>query len=132
MTLPQTRFFGAFFGHPWPSGICDEGTQVATPVGERCAMCDELVEEGHQGSFIGTENGLAPVHKECSLRSVMGGIGHLTDHAHWCGEMHDPDGGHSYRHSALLVWQWVAQHGFPLGDRVRRGFRVVNDVPGPS
>jgi hypothetical protein len=41
----------------------------------------------------------------------MGGIGHLTDHYYWCKQMNDPDGGFTYRQSALLVDQWVANHG---------------------
>ena len=107
------RGFGTFFGEPWPSGICETSTQVETPVGEECALCGEVIEDGHQGSFIGTEHGLAPVHKECSLRSVLGGIGHLDRHNYWCVKMHDPDAGQTFRTSALRVWDWVAEHGFP-------------------
>jgi hypothetical protein len=50
-------------------------------------------------------------HRECLLRSVMGGIGHLTDHWHWCVAMHDPDGGMSYRQSAIAVDHWIRMHG---------------------
>jgi hypothetical protein len=110
------RFFGAYFGEYWPSGVCDEGTQVPTPTGESCVFCEERIEHNHQGSFIGSEHGLAPVHKECSLRMVMGGIGHLQNHSHWCVEMHDPDGGRTRRQSALEVWDHIAQWGFPTRD----------------
>lgn len=47
------------------------------------------------------------VHPECMLRMALGGIGHLTDHAYWCGERKDPDMGLSFRESALAVDQWV-------------------------
>jgi hypothetical protein len=115
------RAFGTFFGSPWPSGICDEGRQVETPVGEPCEMCGEAIQVFDRGSFIGAMRGeegnwvpiLAPVHRECSLRSVMGGIGHLQNHLTWCLERHDPDAGFSYRQSALMVWDWIADHGFP-------------------
>lgn len=115
-----TRQFGTYFGEPWPSGICDEGTRVDTPVGEHCELCNEPIQVFEQGSFIGALHGeegawvsvLAPVHKECSLRSVMGGIGHLTNHLVWCVDKHDPDAGFSYRESAIRVWQWVSHHGF--------------------
>lgn len=50
-------------------------------------------------------------HRECLLRSVLGGIGHLTDHEFWCNQMHDPDGGKTCRESALLVDQWVQENG---------------------
>lgn len=110
-----------FFGEPWPSGTCDDGTQVATPVGEHCELCDEPIQIFDQGSFIGTMHGeegqwvisQAPVHKECSLRSVLGGIGHLENHLAWCVEKHDPDAGLGYRASAIMVWGWVSDHGFP-------------------
>lgn len=42
-------------------------------------------------------------HRECMLRSVMGGIGHFENHDYWCKQMNDPDGGRSYRQSALEV-----------------------------
>jgi hypothetical protein len=122
--MTDTRAFGTFFGEAWPSGICDEGTQVATPVGEHCEMCGEEICPGDQGSFVGTLQGdegefvpnLAPVHRECNLRAVLGGIGHLQNHLRWCLEEHDPDAGLGYRTSALAVWDWVADHGFPTRD----------------
>jgi hypothetical protein len=42
---------------------------------------------------------------------VLGGIGHLLDHAHYCLEEHDPDGGFTYRESARLVAVWVDLQG---------------------
>lgn len=98
----------SFFGDPWPSGICEYGQRVATPVGHPCAMCKEPIEAHHQGTFLGILSCyLTPVHRECSLRSVIGGIGHLEDCAKWCKELHDPDGGRSYRQSALEVWKRI-------------------------
>lgn len=46
-------------------------------------------------------------HRECGLREVMGGIGHLIAHEYWCTQKHDPDAGLSYRHSALLTDAYV-------------------------
>src|SRR4051812_1663940 len=94
-----------YFGKPWPSGVCDYGIQVPTPVGTDCILCQTPILEGEQGSFMGSENGRVPAHKECSLRSVAGGIGHFRDHHYWCRQMGDPDGGLSYRESALQVWK---------------------------
>lgn len=79
------RHFGGYFGEPWPSGICDDGTRVDTPVGEPCADCDELIADDDQGSFMGNgvwpdRPALVPVHKECALRAVLGGIGHHENH----------------------------------------------------
>lgn len=47
------------------------------------------------------------MHRECALRSVMGGIGHLIAHDYWCTERHDPNAGLTYRQSALLVDAFV-------------------------
>jgi hypothetical protein len=45
------------------------------------------------------------------LREVLGGIGHLIDHEHYCLVMHDPDAGLTYRESAKLVATWVEIKG---------------------
>jgi hypothetical protein len=127
------RFFGAYFGEPWPSGICDDGVRVTTPIGEPCSFCGEPMEEDDQGSFIGSyvrdrEDGsyiladdmegaramLVPQHKECGLRSVLGGIGHIEDHERWCKGVGDPDGGRSRRQSSIEVWFWVQVNGMPV------------------
>lgn len=108
-----------YFGEPWPSGVCDDGEQVPTPAGTLCLLCEEPIEEQHQGSFMfdgadmlkGVAPIMKPVHRECSLRAVIGGIGHLEDHHRWCQHEHDPDGGRTYRQSALEVWQWVMNGG---------------------
>jgi hypothetical protein len=122
-----------YFGTPWPSGLCDSEEQVPTPVGKLCLECDEPIEQDHQGTFYfanpavpecmdeghlawvltslahGVEGqvgpvAMNPVHKECGLRAVSGGIGHFEDHHYWCQVRHDPDGGRSRRQSALEVW----------------------------
>lgn len=83
---------------------------------EKCLACDTPVTEGQQWkpmkyvTMTSVED--RKVHVECGLREVMGGIGHLTNHAYWCKEMHDPDGGLSYRASALAVWGWIKDNGF--------------------
>ena len=50
-----------YFGEPWPSGVCDNGIQVPTPVGELCILCGTPIQDGDQGSFMGSEKGLVPV-----------------------------------------------------------------------
>lgn len=130
--MTTERAFGTFFGEPWPSGICEDGRQVPTPVGEPCGFCGEPIEEDDQGAFIGTyvldqadgsyvlaevaegaRQALVPQHRECSLRTVLGGIGHLLDHDYWCVHHHDPDGGRTPRQSSIEVWEWVQAHGMP-------------------
>jgi hypothetical protein len=54
---------------------------------------------------------IQPMHKACALREVMGGIGHLIDHQHFCKDLGDPDAGLPYRLSALLTTVWVKYYG---------------------
>ncbi len=73
-----------------------------------CVLCTEPVDIAEYYLRMGDGE---PVHRECMLRNVMGGIGHLENHEHWCLVMHDPDAGRTYRQSALEVDQWVTKHG---------------------
>jgi len=70
-----------------------------------CVLCGESM-SGEVSRNLGD-----PMHRVCSLRGVIGGIGHLLDHDHFCVELHDPDAGLSYRISALLVDELVAEMG---------------------
>lgn len=74
-----------------------------------CPLCDEGFVIGDQAQLIGTPSGLGWAHKECLLRSVIGGIGHHEDHQLWCVERGDPDGGRTFRQSALEVDALVAE-----------------------
>lgn len=100
-----------YFGEPWPSGICDDGTQRPTPIGDKCLHCDEPIQDGDQGTWGGVLRfgadiaAIEPAHRECSLRAVRGGIGHLVDHDYWCDTEHMPDAGFTYRQSAIMVWE---------------------------
>lgn len=89
-------------------GACHEFASTTCPMcGEPCTRTwvPEPV-------AIHTEEGLRYAHRECSLREVIGGIGHLIAHDYWCGEpRHDPDAGLSYRQSAKLVDAFVAVVG---------------------
>jgi len=71
-----------------------------------CVLCDEPLAPGEKSASLAQ-----PIHRECSLRSVIGGIGHLLDHNHFCTTLHDPDAGLDYRTSALLVDEYVARVG---------------------
>jgi hypothetical protein len=115
------RAYNSFFGEPWPSGVCMDdddnyvlSRQAPVPVGESCLLCVEPIETSDRGTFVFGKTGrLCPVHVECMTRAVAGGIGHIENHAYWCKAERDPDGGRSYRQSALEVWAWIAEHGMP-------------------
>lgn len=71
-----------------------------------CANCNETILEGEERADIITMD----CHRECALRAVIGGIGHLIDHAHFCKGV-GPDAGLDYRTSALMVDVWVHRKG---------------------
>lgn len=85
------------FGQPL---LHDDEEGVDTPVGQPCFYCGESIREGDRGGV----NLMGAFQQECAFRAAMGGIGHHEDHAFWCGQMGDPDGGRTYRQSALEVW----------------------------
>jgi len=71
-----------------------------------CVLCSEPM-GGEPSTSL-----LQPMHRECSLRSVIGGIGHLIAHNYWCQrDDPDPDAGLTFRQSALLVDLYVALVG---------------------
>jgi hypothetical protein len=71
--------------------------------------CDEPILPGQERAEIYTA--MVDAHRECSLRSVLGGIGHLLDHGHFCNGGLGPDAGLDYRTSALMVDVWVLRKG---------------------
>jgi len=103
-----------YFGKWTPDG---GGVRFPTPIGMTCHLCNETFDVGDCGTYASVSlrgeapEVLLPSHRECAFRSVMGGIGHLEDHNFWCSDaVNDPDGGRSYRESALEVWEWAKQH----------------------
>lgn len=105
---PPVRAFGV-----WDAPATDDAEWLTdTPTEMRCMHCQQHFLEGDNGAIM--PNGLAQ-HRECALRSVMGGIGHAVDHVYFCRGLLGPDAGLPYRASALLLWEQF--HG---GTRVTR------------
>lgn len=75
---------------------------------EVCVACEEPVVPGEDRRA--NRDGSMLMHRECALRSGIGGIGHLIDHAHFCRGV-GPDAGLPLRLSALLVDAWVSYYG---------------------
>jgi hypothetical protein len=93
----QVRAFG-----DWDAPITDGAEWIDVPTELWCMYCRERFEPGDNGAVM--PNGFAQ-HRECSLRSVYGGIGHLVDHERYCRSELGPDAGLTYRLSSLLVWR---------------------------
>lgn len=82
-----------------------------------CLLCSHEVtpyNEQAEGMWLDESGNRRKVHRECALRNVIGGIGHIEDHNKWCLINNDPDMGLGFRKSAQLVDEWVRAHGVPL------------------
>lgn len=99
--LPPTQAFGT-----WDAPMTDDAEWIPVPTDRHCMNCCEQFQDGDNGAIMPT--GFAQ-HRECSLRAVMGGIGHLVDHEHYCHGELGPDAGLSYRESSVLAWQFIAE-----------------------
>lgn len=81
-----------------------------------CTLCQEPIAPGdvERNGSVGFV-----AHTECSLRSVIGGIGHLLDHAHFCHGPLGPDAGLTFRESAMLVDVFVRMKGVEAAASIR-------------
>jgi hypothetical protein len=111
--MEPNPYFGDLEGVPATEGA----RRVPAPVGELCLWCEEPVREGDMGWLMWSlgEDGAVrvPVHAECSLRQVVGGLNCVTGR-HTCrgGRETEADPPHlSRREAALAVWAWVHEHG---------------------
>lgn len=121
--MTETDYCTPFFGERWNVPALEEGVQVPTPVGELCLYCVEAIEEGDQGTITTyVQRGadahplvtVVPIHRECQLRQVMGGINCLTRQHSRCSGGPEPDTdppGVSRREAAKLVLEWSRAHG---------------------
>ena len=120
-----------WFGEPWPSGICyktdDLGRdviphewnydmQVPTPVGTVCWWCLEDIKDGDQGLMMPSMNAkgeaeIGAQHRECGLRSVMGGLAHQQKRCTcFGGTQDDMDLGEmTLREEAIAVWESIVR-----------------------
>lgn len=95
--LPPVQVFGV-----WDAPMTDDSVEIPVPRGVACMYCRETFEPDDNGAIMPT--GFAQ-HRECGLRGVIGGIGHLVNHSRYCGGELGPDAGLGFRQSALLVWR---------------------------
>jgi hypothetical protein len=108
--LVSVRAFGV-----WDAPITDDAEWIDVPTELSCMHCRERFEAGDNGAIMPT--GFA-AHRECHLRAVLGGIGHMVDHEFFCHGELGPDAGLSYRTSALLVWNAQTMGRVPARDEL--------------
>lgn len=110
------------FGDRWDAPVFDASPvrQVPTPVGQRCLHCGEGVAEGDVGlmHLVHTIGGpvLLPIHRECQLRGVLGGLDHVEGRCQYtghCNELREV-AGRTLREDAIAVWDWARRRGGAL------------------
>lgn len=98
------KYFGpAKFRKEWE-------VQTATPVGQMCVLCREPVADGD----IGTINGVDQVaHYECSMRSVIGSVGHQMGRCSCFGGTEEDPEGLTRRQAAIAAARlWDERHSY--------------------
>ena len=94
-----------------PSGTTyDERSRIRSPFGQPCRYCQEPIARGDSGIMIifatPTDLELAPVHIECEMRKLVGGVNHQLKRCICCGGTEPPDPpGISRRHAARLAYK---------------------------
>lgn len=90
-----------YFGERWDAPAFDYNAEkVLTPVGGFCLHCEERIEYGDSGTFV---NGFSPVHIECWLRMMLGGVNHLLGTCSCAGGDQQPDPEHISRRDAARM-----------------------------
>lgn len=108
----MTPYFGPEFRRK------DTEVQIDTPVGVLCGHCDEPVMDGDTGTMvmhIGVDRAeVKPVHYECSMRSVIGSVGHVEGtcscNVPWSNES-DPPGMNRREAALAAVRAWDRRQG---------------------
>jgi len=104
-----------YFGERWDAAIFDDGDvrQVPTPVGEPCLYCREEIAEADRGFIQTAFKSLAPeqlpIHRECQLRMILGGLDHVEGRCEYIGHCNELQkaAGRTDREDALAVWDWA-------------------------
>lgn len=102
---------------PRRSGSIEPPAVGVSSIPPICAHCTEPILPGEDRADIRSMD----AHRECSLRSTLGGIGHLLDHAHFCHGELGTDAGLDRRTSALMVDIWVMRNGVEAAAKVPTG-----------
>lgn len=82
------KWFGKAYGAPYES----DGPQVQTPWTSKCRRCGERIGIDDSGVYeTGPLRWENPVHYECFLRGIVGGLNHQLGRCTCCGGDQPPD-----------------------------------------
>jgi hypothetical protein len=117
-----------YFGDYWPSGLCDGGTRVPAPIGQKCLHCEIAITEYDRGSFVEAmvpvngkfQRQKLPLHRECGIRILLGSPRHIRKECTCYQVADDPCESESSastpegkRAEAIESWQLFMQQAKP-------------------
>jgi len=101
-----------WFGKSWRAPICNGEDHIETPIGKTCLHCGEIFMADDQGV---TDMQGKPMHLECHLRMIVGGVNHIRGTCSCYGGTDDPDPPNVSKREAarLAMIEWEKKIGFP-------------------
>jgi hypothetical protein len=104
-----------WFGKTWGAPACTPEDHRETPVGSACMWCREPIEAGDQGTLdmLGQ-----PMHIECTIRSVVGGVNHIAGRCKCCGGTEEPDPPELTVRRAARLAMYVHELKRRMGDKL--------------
>ena len=104
-----------WFGASWGAPVCEDDDHVDTPVGAICLRCDEAISAEDRGFLrVHIAEGRAtvrPIHLECDVRTIIGGLNHLRHTCSCCGGTDPPDPDYmTKREAALAAYDYWMRH----------------------
>lgn len=84
----------------------DYERQIETPVGQPCIWCEDIIVDGD----MGTQQGESFMHHECSMRSVLGSVGHQKKLCSCYGGNQEDPPGLTKRQAAIAAYLFNAMH----------------------
>jgi len=100
-----------WFGDAYGAEYEDDTPHTPTPVGAICPRCDEAIGPRDSGLTMMWNGEEKPLHYECHLRGIIGGVNHLRKNCTCCGGTEPPDPPELTKRqaarAAVSTWHWL-------------------------
>lgn len=103
-----------WFGTPF-NPVCTPEMEVPTPVGRKCAWCEESIDADESGAAFPSLDAhgrcsYVIYHSECMFRHLAGSVGHLQQRCSCYGQEDTSELGLSLREAAIETWKYYCEH----------------------